>query len=74
MITNTVVYRHVATQRARKKQDNSRCSVTAVKHVNIPAIAREPPITTIETLLKAVFSFGSAPRLYKEDPRPAEGK
>jgi hypothetical protein len=25
-----------------------------------------------EVLLKAVFSFGSAPRLYNEDPRPAE--
>jgi hypothetical protein len=28
--------------------------------------------TTIEELLKAMFSVGSAPRLYNEDPRPAE--
>jgi hypothetical protein len=28
--------------------------------------------TTIEDLLKAVFSVGSAPRLYKGDPGPAE--
>jgi hypothetical protein len=32
----------------------------------------QPPITTIEELLGAVFSVGSAPRLYKKDPRPAE--
>jgi hypothetical protein len=29
--------------------------------------------TTIQELLEAVFSVGSAPRLYNEDPRPAEG-
>jgi hypothetical protein len=28
--------------------------------------------TKIEELLKAVFSVGSAARLYNEDPRPAE--
>jgi hypothetical protein len=28
--------------------------------------------TTIEELLKALFSVGSPSRLYKEDPRPAE--
>jgi hypothetical protein len=27
---------------------------------------------TIEKLLKAVFSVGSTPRLYNENPRPAE--
>jgi hypothetical protein len=29
-------------------------------------------MTTIEELSKAVFSVGSAPRLYSEDPRLAE--
>jgi hypothetical protein len=28
--------------------------------------------TTIEKLFKAVFSLGSTPRLYNEDPKPAE--
>jgi hypothetical protein len=27
---------------------------------------------TIEELLEAVFSFGSVPRLYNKEPRPAE--
>jgi hypothetical protein len=50
-----------------------RCLVTAGKHINnIQAIARQPPITTIEELLRAVFSVGSAPGLYNEDPRPAQ--
>jgi hypothetical protein len=30
-------------------------------------------MTTIEGLLEAVFSVGSALRLYSEDTRPAEG-
>jgi hypothetical protein len=48
------------------------CLVTAGKHVNnIRAIARQPPIT-VEGLLEAVFSVGSAPRLYSEDSRLAE--
>jgi hypothetical protein len=48
------------------------CSVTVGKHVNeIRANGRQPPIT-IEKLLDAMFSFGSSPRLYKEDPRSAE--
>jgi hypothetical protein len=47
--------------------------VAAGKHVNhIRAIARQQPITTIEGLLEAVFSVESAPRLYSEDPGPAE--
>jgi hypothetical protein len=29
-------------------------------------------MTTIEELLAAMFSVGSAPRLYSEDPRKAE--
>jgi hypothetical protein len=50
-----------------------RCLVSADKHVNdIRAIARQPPITTMEKLLEVVFSVGSAPRLYSEDIRPAE--
>jgi hypothetical protein len=49
------------------------CLVTAVKHVNnILAIARQPPIRTIEELLGAMFFVGSSPRLYNEDPRLAE--
>jgi hypothetical protein len=50
------------------------CYLVAVgKHVNyIRAVARQPPITTIEELLEAVFSVGFAPRLYSQDPRPAE--
>jgi hypothetical protein len=41
-----------------------RCLVTAGKHVNnIRAIAMEPPIETIEGLLKAVFSL-DPPRGY----------
>jgi hypothetical protein len=45
--------------------------VEAGKHVNdIQTIARQQPI--IEKLLEEVFSVGSAPRLYSEDPRPAE--
>jgi hypothetical protein len=30
--------------------------------------------TTTEQLLKEAFSVGSGPRLYNEDPRPAENK
>jgi hypothetical protein len=42
------------------------------KHVNnIRDIARQPPITTIEELLRAVFSVGSDPDLHNEDPKPA---
>jgi hypothetical protein len=48
--------------------------VTAGKHINnIRAIARQPSITTIEELLRAVFSFGSVQKLYDQDPRPAQG-
>jgi hypothetical protein len=51
---------------------NMRCFVTAGKHINnIRAITRQSPIT-IGKLLEAVFSVGSAPRIYNEDPRPAE--
>jgi hypothetical protein len=51
---------------------NVRCLVTAGKHVNnIRAIARNPPITTIEGLLKAVFSVSSAPWPHTEDSRRA---
>jgi hypothetical protein len=50
-----------------------RCLVTAGNHVNsIRAIAMQPPITTAEGLLEAVFSVGSATRLYSDNPRPAE--
>jgi hypothetical protein len=49
------------------------CLVTAGKHVNsIQAVARQPPITTAERFLEEVFFVGSAPRLYIDDPRPAE--
>jgi hypothetical protein len=49
------------------------CLVTAGKHINdIRDIAGQPSITTIEGLWEAVFSVGSAPRLYSEHPRPAE--
>jgi hypothetical protein len=47
--------------------------VTVGKHVDdIRANAKQPPITTIEKLLEAVFSVGFAPRLYSEGPKPAE--
>jgi hypothetical protein len=49
------------------------CLAAASKHVNnIRASASKPPVTTIGKLLKAVFSVRSSPRLYNEDPRPAE--
>jgi hypothetical protein len=49
------------------------CLVESGKHVsNIRDIARQPRISTIEKLMVTVFSVGSAPRLYSEDPRPAE--
>jgi hypothetical protein len=49
---------------------NMRCWVTVGKHVNdIRTIARQPPITTIDKLLEAVFSVVSTPRIYSEDPR-----
>jgi hypothetical protein len=61
-----VQYRCYATIARR----NMRCLVTVDKHVNnIRAIARQPPLTTIEKLLEAVFSVGSTPRLYNEDPQ-----
>jgi hypothetical protein len=45
----------------------------AGKHINnIRAIARQLPISAVEGSLEAVFSVGSALRLYSEDPRPAE--
>jgi hypothetical protein len=74
-ILNIVAYRPVARQGPRNKQwDSGRCFVTVCTHVNnIRAIAKQQPITTIEELLKAAFSVGSAPRPYNEDPRPAEG-
>jgi hypothetical protein len=51
-----------------------RCLVAAGKHVNdIRAIARQPSITTIGEKLGAVFSVGSAPGLYNEDPGPVQG-
>jgi hypothetical protein len=47
--------------------------VTAGKHVkNILAIAMQPTIATVKELLGAVFSVGSAPGLYNEDPKPAQ--
>jgi hypothetical protein len=50
-----------------------RCLITAGKHVNDTRdIARQQPIITIEKLLEAVFSVGSAPRLCSEDTKPAE--
>jgi hypothetical protein len=51
-----------------------RCLVKACKHVNdILAVARQPPITTIEGLLKVVFPVGSAPALNNENFRPTQG-
>jgi hypothetical protein len=50
-----------------------RCLVTAGKHVNdTRAVARQPPVTTVEGLLEAVFSVGFAQRLYCDDPWQAE--
>jgi hypothetical protein len=47
-----------------------RCLAAAGKHVNdIRPVARQPPIITIEKLLEALYSVGSAPRLYSEDPQ-----
>jgi hypothetical protein len=44
------------------------------KHVNnIRALARQPPPTTTEELLETVFLVESIPRLYNEEPGPAEG-
>jgi hypothetical protein len=52
---------------------NMCCLVTACEHVNnIRAIARQPPITTIEGILEATFSVGSASRLYSEGLKMAE--
>jgi hypothetical protein len=51
-----------------------RCLVAAGKHVDdIQAIAEQPPITTIEKLLEAVFSVGSSPRLYSDDVSSVAG-
>jgi hypothetical protein len=58
----------VATQRSREETR----VVATDKHVNDIRAIRQPPVTTIEKLLEAVYSVGSAPRLYSEDPRPAE--
>jgi hypothetical protein len=47
---------------------------TVIRHFrrnDIQSIARQPPMTTIEGLLEAVFSVGSAPRLYNEDKSQA---
>jgi hypothetical protein len=51
-----------------------RCLVAAGKHVNdIAVIAGQLLITTLEQLFEAVFSVGSAQRVYNsEDPRPGE--
>jgi hypothetical protein len=65
-----VEYRRYATIARR----NMRCLVTAGKHVNnIRAIASQPPITTIEGLLEALFSIGSSPRLHNDDTSQAAG-
>jgi hypothetical protein len=49
-----------------------RCLVTGGKHVNgVRTMASQPPIT-IQELLEVMFSVVSAPRLYSENPRPAE--
>lgn len=69
-----VAYKPIVRQRPQNKQANSCCLVTAGKHINdIQVIARQLPIATIEKLLVAVFSDGSTPELYNEDPRTAEG-
>jgi hypothetical protein len=48
-------------------------SVTAGKHLNnIRVISRQQSITTMEGFFDTVFSVGSAPRLYSENPGPAE--
>jgi hypothetical protein len=48
---------------------NMRRLITTGKHVNNTlAIARQPSVTRIEKPLEAVFSVGSVPRLYSEDP------
>jgi hypothetical protein len=63
----------VAMQRSRARR-NMCCLVTAGKHVkNIRAVARQPPMTTIEELLEAMFPLGFLPGLYNEDRRPAQG-
>jgi hypothetical protein len=52
---------------------NMHCLVTAGKYVNdIRAIARQPPVTTTEGYLEAMFSVGTASRLYSEEPKPVE--
>jgi hypothetical protein len=67
-----MAYRPVAGQGPRSEQRDNGCSlVTAGKHNSIRAIARQLPVTTIDKRLRAVFSVGSAPRLYNEGPRPS---
>jgi hypothetical protein len=46
--------------------------VTLLYNSDIWATARQPSITTVEGLLEAVFTVGSAPRLYSEDPSAVE--
>jgi hypothetical protein len=46
-------------------RSNMSCLVTAGKHVNnIVTVAKQRPITTIEKLLKEVFSVGTTPHGY----------
>jgi hypothetical protein len=60
-------------QTPRNRRDNSLCLVMAGKHVNnIRALSKQPSMTTVEKLLKTLFSAGSAPMLYNPYPRSAE--
>lgn len=44
-----------------------------VSRHDIQTIVRQSPMATIEGLLEAVFSFGSAPRLYNQDTSRVAG-
>jgi hypothetical protein len=71
--SQTLLYRVVPLLCNDRKREHALLG-NAGKHVNdIRAVARQPPTETIEGLLEAVFSVGSALRLCSEDPRPAEG-
>jgi hypothetical protein len=72
-IDHTVAYRPVARQRPRNKErvQPLLCNRRINKRLFLGNGSVNTP-TTIEDLLKAVFSVGSAPRLYNKDPRTAE--
>jgi hypothetical protein len=71
-VVNIAAYRPVAGKRPLKQTTST--AVAMHRRINKPPFLGNASVnttTTIEKMLKAVFSVGFAQRLHNEDPRPA---